>query len=224
MYDPGTGRFASSDYLRARTENPLSQNRFVYGLSSPTNWIDPSGHMVFIPALIVIGAGVGAIGNTINYAVNTKGNLTLGGAAEAFVKGGLVGGIATTAGVLVAVGAAQVGASALAGAAMSGAASGLVGNSANNILCGKALADNWLPATATGAVLGPLAQDISPTVGFRTGYSFTRGLWAPRGGYVGSNTEALYWQEAGFDVASQFVSTFALTPAQASGLAAPRSK
>ena len=179
---------------------------------------------MWVPALILIGASVGAVGNTINYAVNTKGNLTVGGAAEAFAKGGLAGGAATTIGIVVAAGAGGAGVPALAGAAMSGAASGFVGNSVGNALYGKSPTENWLTATATGAVLGPLAQDISPTVGFRTGYSFTRGLWAPRGGYVGSNTEALYWQEAGFDVASQFVSTFALTPAQASGLAAPRSK
>ena len=101
------------------------------------------------------------------------------------------------------------------------AATSLTGNTVSNRLYGRPLAENRLQATAIGAVLEPLAEDISPTVGFRPGFSMTRGLWSPRAGYVGPNTEAVYWQEAALEVLSQFADTFVLTPAQASGLAAP---
>jgi RHS repeat-associated protein len=42
-YEPGLGRFASADPLQGELTSPLSLNRFVYGISSPVSFDDPTG-------------------------------------------------------------------------------------------------------------------------------------------------------------------------------------
>ena len=42
-YNPRLGRFISLDPLRGDITNPLSLNRYVYGLNNPVNYVDPTG-------------------------------------------------------------------------------------------------------------------------------------------------------------------------------------
>lgn len=42
-YNPAVGRFMSQDPLQGRSDDPLSQHRYLYGHASPMNAIDPSG-------------------------------------------------------------------------------------------------------------------------------------------------------------------------------------
>ena len=64
FYDPATGRFASRDTWQGEYQNPLSLNRWLYGLGNPIIYKDPSGNnpaailAVVIPPLIGLGAGV----------------------------------------------------------------------------------------------------------------------------------------------------------------------
>ncbi|MFZ2602695.1 MAG: RHS repeat-associated core domain-containing protein, partial [Candidatus Omnitrophota bacterium] len=61
-YDPEIGRFISADTIVQAPYDPQSLNRYSYCRNNPINYVDPSGHIWFIPLIIaaIIGAGVGA--------------------------------------------------------------------------------------------------------------------------------------------------------------------
>lgn len=44
-YNPSAGRFISRDTFAGAPNNPLSENRFIYGWDNPSSYIDPSGHI-----------------------------------------------------------------------------------------------------------------------------------------------------------------------------------
>ncbi len=121
-YDPETGRWTAKDSLGFAGGDT---NLYGYVLGDPVNWIDPKGHIVFVPALVVIGTAVGAVRNIINYALNTD-SPTLAGARDAARTGAVADAVETTLGVIAVVAAPRVGLSTVAGAAVSGATSNLV--------------------------------------------------------------------------------------------------
>jgi RHS repeat-associated protein len=43
-YDPLTGRFIQADSIIPAPSNPLAWDRYAYGMNSPINYTDPSGH------------------------------------------------------------------------------------------------------------------------------------------------------------------------------------
>jgi len=61
-YDPGTGRFLSSDPSNGRPRSPLSLNRYIYANADPLNRIDPSGRESMIGFSMAIN--IVAIGST----------------------------------------------------------------------------------------------------------------------------------------------------------------
>jgi RHS repeat-associated protein len=71
-YTPGTGTFASRDNVPLPTNPSSAANRYTYGIGSPTNYADPSGHCP-----ICVGIGVIIILDEINEG-NTSGSLTGG--------------------------------------------------------------------------------------------------------------------------------------------------
>jgi large repetitive protein len=52
-YDPGTGRFASTDSFDGFLKTPLSLNKYLYGNANPTNFTDPNGE--FSLSEIILG-------------------------------------------------------------------------------------------------------------------------------------------------------------------------
>ena len=42
-YDPGRGRFMTTDSVQGRLEEPISLNKYLYGHADPVNRSDPSG-------------------------------------------------------------------------------------------------------------------------------------------------------------------------------------
>jgi RHS repeat-associated protein len=44
FYAPGLGTFTSLDSVQGSAQNPLTMNRFLYGLANPATLIDPDGH------------------------------------------------------------------------------------------------------------------------------------------------------------------------------------
>jgi hypothetical protein len=63
MYDPLVGQFTQPDALVPDPFNPIAFNRYAYAYNSPTNYVDPSGH-VGIPAIALIAA-LGFLGGEI---------------------------------------------------------------------------------------------------------------------------------------------------------------
>jgi RHS repeat-associated protein len=60
MYDPGSGRMWQRDPVPGVTRGPMSLNRYAYTSNNPVTMTDPSGRIVWIPALIAIGQWLAA--------------------------------------------------------------------------------------------------------------------------------------------------------------------
>jgi RHS repeat-associated protein len=88
QYDPGTGRFLTTDPVAAAVGDPYVAS-YVYGRNSPARFTDPNGQCAILCGLVV-GAIVGGVVSAVTYTVSTVasgGNLTIGG----FVGHTLVG-------------------------------------------------------------------------------------------------------------------------------------
>jgi len=66
-YHPELGRFLSEDSHLGTIGQMLSLNRYVYGLNSPYNHIDPEGELPVILVGILVGAGIGAAGEHLHW-------------------------------------------------------------------------------------------------------------------------------------------------------------
>lgn len=117
-YNTDSGRFNVADTYLGDISNPLTLNRYSYGINNPIIYIDPSGH--FILTALLVGAAVGAAVGGISSAVKQKqstGKIDGWKVARDALIGGVVGGIAGTVGAAVAtVTAAAVGTTTITGA------------------------------------------------------------------------------------------------------------
>ncbi len=69
-YDPYTARFISADTQVGKSVYTHDAfNRYAYAGGNPVEYIDPSGHLAFIPILIAIGVGM-AVGAVVNGVVD----------------------------------------------------------------------------------------------------------------------------------------------------------
>ncbi|MCP4286515.1 MAG: RHS repeat-associated core domain-containing protein, partial [Gammaproteobacteria bacterium] len=59
-YQPGIGRFLTTDPMEAIDTEPLSLHRYVYGNDNPLRYLDPSGKRN-LPEMMAIGAVISAI-------------------------------------------------------------------------------------------------------------------------------------------------------------------
>lgn len=206
-YDTVTGRFISADTVVPKAGNPQDLNRYAYTLNNPVRYTDGSGHIVWIPALLAIGTVIGGVGNLANYALNSHGDMTWEGAAQATAVGAGAGLAGTAAGLAAVTLAVGVGAGTAVAAIASGAAAGAASNLTTNVLVGEPdKFANMGSAILVGGALGGLAGSLAPQRGFTVKLpgSFTKGLGSPRGGYAGPNTVAVYEAEAFYDAAGQF--------------------
>jgi RHS repeat-associated protein len=186
---------------------PQVLSRYSYTLNNPVKYVDASGHIVWIPAMLAIGTAIGGVGNLANYALNSHGDMTWEGAAQATAIGAGAGLAGTAAGLAAVTFAVGLGAGAALSAIVGGAASGAASNFATNVLVGEPdKFANMGSAVFVGGALGGLAGSLAPQRGFnvRLPGSFTKGLGSPWGGYVGPNTVAAYEAEAYYDAAGQF--------------------
>ena len=131
-YDPQVGRFLSPDSIVPEPGEPQGLNRYTYAGNNPCLYVDPTGHVWWIPVGAAVGAVVGAgIGYGAQVAANLGRGMHLRQAlttdidASKIVGGAFLGAMAGTAiatGVgLVATGGVAVG----TGATGAGAATGL---------------------------------------------------------------------------------------------------
>ena len=51
-YQPGTGRFSSTDPLEGNITDPITLHRYIYGSNDPVNNVDPSGEMTLNQTLV----------------------------------------------------------------------------------------------------------------------------------------------------------------------------
>ena len=102
-YDPGSGRFMSTDPVSFREGNPKSFNRYAYANNNPYTFADPDGRWGQLITTIaanaaagaLIGGGMTAANNALNQAVTTGDVQVLGagGVMEAFNSGAVVGAV-----------------------------------------------------------------------------------------------------------------------------------
>ncbi len=158
-YDPTLGRFISADSIVQAPASPQTLNRYTYAGNNPARFIDPSGNIFFVAALLalakiaVVGAAIGAVTGAFVGAVSAAvtGQSIAGGLAAGFVSGAAFGATAFTGGALMGVLAPAFGASLLGQAslvAVAGAVSGGVGSSYS----GGSFASGLLPGAIGGVV------------------------------------------------------------------------
>jgi RHS repeat-associated protein len=180
-YSPSLKRFISEDDFSGIPTIPISLNRYIYCHNSPVSYVDPTGHIVWIPLALLIGGLIGGAANVVTYHFTTPADQrSKWGYLEAFGKGFAAGAVAT--GVGMAVG--WLGLGAIESGLFAGFASGLV----SNYLEGRPLWEDLLVSTIIGAVTGGIVPKI-PGLRFRgpaPSLQWYKG-W-PIGGYVGKNT------------------------------------
>ena len=205
-FDPKLGRFLTQDSYLGRIDNPPSLHRYAYGHNRPTYYIDPDGHLVFIPiaiGIVKVAALVGAIvfeADVIHQEISEGKNLSTVNYGEAAKKGAIAAG-ATAAGGLAGAGAlAGTAALGIGGAAGSAAISGTVGGAVAGYSAGagETLAGGGSLAQAhdrgaigaltgaVGGVAGQAAGSLATRVGAgRAGSAFAAGA---AGDYAGQQT------------------------------------
>lgn len=189
-YRPEAGRFLTADSFPGFPMDPLSQNVWAYAADSPTNYIDPTGHIVWLGAVFAVGGMVGGVANAVNHHYNAPpGKRNWVDYVEAFGVGGGAGGAAALTGVGLAP-FSGVGSFLLAGGAVS-----VVGQGTANILSGRPFFESLPAAIAFGAVGAPIGRAVTTSipalrnVGFAPKVSLLRGYGSPLGGNAGPNSK-----------------------------------
>ena len=102
-YDALTGRWLSADTIVPGAGNPQSLNRYTYVNNNPLAYIDPSGHVAWVPLGAAVGALIGAgIGYGTQVAANLNRGMDLGRAlttdldAAKIVRGAVTGAVIGT--------------------------------------------------------------------------------------------------------------------------------
>jgi len=133
-YHPGLQRFIAEDPIGLAGGDV---NLYTYVFDNPTNLADPSGEVVPIMGLVLIGAGVGAAANLVSYVATTPAACrSFSGAAGAFFRGAAIGGAGTAAGALAAVGIGST-LGVVGGSAAAGFVNGVVGQVAQDFISGS---------------------------------------------------------------------------------------
>jgi RHS repeat-associated protein len=156
-YDPELGRFIQADTITPSVADCQSLNRYSYCLNSPINYTDPSGHFVWMAALVAAleaGAVGAVVGGIVGGAISgmTGGNVgagILGGAAAGFITGFGIG-----AGGQIAVGCFHV--DSAIGASIGGALGGAGGGAASSAIQGGNIAVGTIMGAISGAITGAL--------------------------------------------------------------------
>jgi RHS repeat-associated protein len=171
-YDPEIGRFVTPDTIVQAPYDPQSLNRYAYCRNNPLNYVDPSGHFWFIPAIIAIGKAIAvgaAIGSAIGGVIGGIGAAISGTSFWAGFGSGLLSGAISGAAGGAAWGVGAVGVGGIFGAkamsfwgtklalgAFSGASSGMAGAG----FSGASISQGAMWGAVTGAAFTGVA--ISP--------------------------------------------------------------
>ena len=203
-YDPTTGRFLTRDPVPGFAALTQTQNPYAYAMNNPVLFVDPSGQVVWIPAILAIGTGLGGLANLAVYFLNTPGCArTWQGALTAFGKGAIAGLVGTGATMLMAelflpaTGAAM--APWMVGA-LSGGFGGASSTITMNLLEERPMSSDLLIGTVAGSISGGLAASYTPVrPGPAPSLSWTRG-WPLGNAYVGPKSMDVVIEEVAQDV------------------------
>jgi RHS repeat-associated protein len=137
QYDPGTGRFLSTDPVSPAIAVPYTA-AYGYVKNRPILGTDPSGECWPL-CFAAVGALVGGVINTAAYALTNSGNLTLGGAIGAFAGGAIAGAATAVAGpfggsIGLAIAGSSIGLTAVGATVAIGAAGGAVGAEVSSLI------------------------------------------------------------------------------------------
>ena len=85
FYDQRVGRFVSEDSYLGELENPTTQHPYLYVSNSPMKYVDPTGHIAFVPLLAKAGVG-GAVDLMLQIFMNRYFNPEVSNLSEAIGK------------------------------------------------------------------------------------------------------------------------------------------
>lgn len=177
----------------------MSQNPYTYASNNPVNLTDPSGRVVWIPAILLIGAGIGGVANLINYFLETPGcSQTWQGALKAFGIGAVAGFVGT--GVTLLVAAVLPPMTPFLAGAIAGGFGGAASTVTMNVLEGRPWSSGIAVGTIAGTISGGVASWYTPIrPGPTPNLSWTRG-WPLSNAYVGPKSIDLVLEEIAQDV------------------------
>ena len=166
FYEPEQNRFSQKDMLRGSTANAITQNRYLYCINDPLNFVDPSGKALGLLAGTAIAAGLCGLvaGATSAYqSYKSTGKVDWKQAGKAAV-GGVTAAVAV--GVAVATGGTGLGVATMVVEAVAGGRTALRGGNAADVTTSMAkagvstvIAGNVLP------VLPNVAKAVIGTAG-----------------------------------------------------------
>lgn len=204
-YDAQLGRFIQPDRYVQNLADPQMLNRHSYARNNPVRYVDPSGHFVFLAALLFVAASAavtGAIGAAVSVGVAAAtGNIhNFGDFAKAAGKGFVAG---AAAGGTGAVGALVMGpaiAGGLLGSVALGAGSGAVGGGVGSVLNGGSFGQGAGIGALTGGVFAGVGHAVGPYVA-QTQFGQAAGrLTSPATSRLGNlYNQALAPRTTGFD-------------------------
>ena len=201
-YDPATGRFLTRDPFPGFAALTQTQNPYAYAMNNPVLFVDPGGQVVWIPAILAIGTGLGGLANLAVYFLNTPGCArTWQGALTAFGKGAVAGFVGTGVTLAIATFLPAVGVSLTPAwmGVISGGFGGATSTVAMNALEGQTLSSGLVMGTVAGSISGGLAAGYTPVrPGPAPSLSWTRG-WPLGNAYVGPKSIDIVIEEAAQD-------------------------
>jgi hypothetical protein len=181
---------------------PLTQNPYVYGLNNPTRYTDPSGKVVWIPAILGIAALIGGVSNAYSYYLDPSACRIWQGLAAAFVRGALSGAIGSAFFMAITALLPET----ILAAMFAGAFSGAVSTLLLNIMNGKSGQEIWenVPAgLLVGAVTAGITFGLFPHPTGNVRLSWTQGWGFPwNHAHVGMKSINMGFAEVIQDVSS----------------------
>ena len=204
-YDPATGRFLSKDPVRGLASLPQTLNPYTYAINNPIQYVDPSGRIVWIPAILGIGALVGGAASAVTYMLNTNQVCwNLGDIGNRFIVGSLAGlaGTGATLAISMLLPASLGG---IVIGAISGGAGGVLSTISYNLLTGQSWDAGLVWGFGLGLISGGLAASLTPArPGPAPKFSLIRG-WPLSGSYVGKKSIDVVLEEVTQDLIGAFL-------------------
>jgi RHS repeat-associated protein len=163
LYDPVIGRFFSPDKFVANSSFTQDFNRYTYARNCPLMYTDPSGELLWIPALVI-----GAVWCAIQGGIMAQQQGATGWNMAAYIVGGAVIGAASAMGAYgIGVGVASAGFGPVTGmvsGALSGVFSGTVNGAGMAALAHKSPRDTYY-STLYGGLMGMGMGAVSGAIG-----------------------------------------------------------